>query len=117
MRYYQTVNTTDWAHSFGQRPISLWLTVNIDEVYTCFVYKSTKNGKVYVGFSQKAPEHRLLEHNSGNSTWTKINGPFKLIYYEQYHCKEDAMQREKFYKSGFGKRIKKLIIEEIVKGP
>lgn len=56
-------------------------------------------------------EKRLLQHNLGTNKWTKSNGPFKLIYYESYVCKKDAILREKFYKSGIGKQIKKLILE------
>jgi len=59
--------------------------------------------------TEKNPAERLKEHNGKSNKWTKENGPFKLIYYEDYFCKEDAMQREKFYKSGMGRKIRKAI--------
>ena len=80
--------------------------------YVYFI-KSLKNNKVYVGSSERNPELRLKEHNRGLNAWTKENGPFKLIYFEQYHCKQDALCREKFYKSGFGRQIKKIIVDHI----
>lgn len=76
---------------------------------------SLKNNKVYVGYTSKIPEKRLLDHNSGSNTWTKQNGPFRLVYYEGYHCKKDAIEREKFYKSGFGKQIKSIIVNKLKK--
>jgi len=35
-----------------------------------------------------------------------------LIYFEKYECKECAIAREKFYKTGVGKRVKYAIIKE-----
>ena len=54
---------------------------------------------------------RLEEHNLGTNVWTKHNGPFKLKYYKSFHCKEDAINREAFLKSGVGRKLKKLILE------
>ena len=78
-----------------------------------FVYflKSLKSGKSYVGVTSKGVEKRLEQHNLGSNIWTKNNRPFNLLYYESYHCREDAFSRERFYKSGVGKKIKKLIID------
>lgn len=79
-------------------------------MYYVYFAKSLKNDKVYVGSTIKKPERRIDEHNSSSNVWSKQNGPFELIYYERYRCLQDAKQREAFYKSGFGRRIKKLII-------
>lgn len=80
-----------------------------------YVYfaKSLKNGKIYVGSTTKDPNVRVKEHNQGNNKWTKSNRPLKLIYYESFICKDDALSRERFYKTGMGKRIKKAIIYEM----
>ncbi|MEK7091309.1 MAG: GIY-YIG nuclease family protein [Patescibacteria group bacterium] len=80
-----------------------------------YVYflKSIKNNKVYVGFTSKNPTARLEEHNAGSNIWTKANGPFKLIYHEEYLCEADARKRESFYKMGFGKKIKQAIISTL----
>lgn len=56
---------------------------------------------------------RLKEHNFGTNKWTRANKPFSLVYYESFYCKQDALHREKFFKSGVGSRIKKIIIEGI----
>ena len=82
-------------------------------MYSVYFLKSIKNKKYYVGTTNKKPTERLVEHNRGSNQWTKQNGPFKLIYFEEYFCKEDALKREKFYKSGFGKQIRNAIIKAV----
>lgn len=79
-------------------------------MFYVYFLKSLKNNKIYVGFSCKRPEIRLQEHLSGSNLWTKQNGPFKLIYYEEFCCEEDARSREKFYKTGIGKKVKQAIV-------
>lgn len=64
-----------------------------------------------MGFTGKPMLTRLEEHNFGTTKWTKMNGPFELKYYETYVCKEDAMRREKFFKFGQGKKLRKLIVD------
>ena len=63
-----------------------------------------KNNKRYVGFTEKEVEKRLREHNSGGNKWTKTNKPFKLICVEEYSDKTEAIQREKFLKTGQGRK-------------
>jgi len=47
---------------------------------------------------------RMKEHNEGRSKYTKIHRPYSLIYYEACLNKVDAFAREKYLKSGMGKR-------------
>lgn len=79
-------------------------------MYYIYFAKSLKNGKVYIGLTNKNPEVRVKEHNQNSNTWSKHNKPLRLIYYESFVCKEDAIQREKFFKTGIGKKVKKAII-------
>jgi len=79
--------------------------------YYVYLLISLKNGKTYVGFTSKQPQQRLVEHNMGVNKWTKQNGPFKLIYWEKFFCKKDAIMREKFFKSGQGKKLKQIIVK------
>ena len=82
-------------------------------MYYVYFAKSLSNGKVYVGSTSKNPSVRIGEHNKGYNKWSSHNGPFKLVYYESLICKEDALLREKFFKTGLGKRIKNAIIVEM----
>jgi len=79
-------------------------------MYYIYFLISIKKNKVYVGFTEKDPKERLKEHNHGSNIFTSQNKPFKLIYYEEYICKSDALKREKFYKTGFGRKIRNAII-------
>jgi len=82
-------------------------------MYYLYFIQSLRNNKVYVGYTAKNPEVRLKEHNSGSNQWSRNNKPFKLVFYEKYLCLRDVKNREMFYKTGFGKNIKKLIIDYI----
>lgn len=83
-------------------------------MYYVYFLLSLKNKKVYVGRTTKTPTLREKEHNEGSNIWTRQNCPVKLVYYEQYHCEKDSIEREKFYKTGFGKKIKKIIVASVV---
>lgn len=74
-----------------------------------YILKSLRNGKLYKGLTSDL-KRRVKEHNTSHSTFTKNNGPWKLIYYEAFLDKEDARREELFLKSGKGKeRIKYLL--------
>lgn len=68
-----------------------------------YVLKSEKTGHWYTGCT-KDLRKRLKEHNEGKSLYTKSRGPFSLIYYEACLTIEDAFDREKYLKTGMGKR-------------
>ncbi|MEK7583783.1 MAG: GIY-YIG nuclease family protein [Patescibacteria group bacterium] len=75
-------------------------------MYYTYVLQSKKDGKWYTGFSVDVRK-RLSEHNSGKVFSTKGRGPFTVIYYEACLNEFDARQREKYLKSGPGKRYLK----------
>jgi len=60
--------------------------------------------RFYIGFSTNL-RARLRQHQDGESFATSHRGPWKLIYYEAYTEREDAEGREKFLKSGAGRRF------------
>lgn len=43
---------------------------------------------------------------------TRLRTPFKLIHYEYFIDKDDAKAREKFLKSGFGRKQLKLALKK-----
>ncbi len=73
-------------------------------MFTVYVLKSLRNSKRYVGYTGKSADQRLKEHNGGSNKFTSQNGPFELIYTEVYPTKTEAIRREKFLKSGIGRR-------------
>jgi len=70
-----------------------------------YVLRSKRNKKRYIGYTAKAPEERLHDHNTGSSAWTRQNGPFELIYSESFSDKKSALKREKFLKTGAGRKF------------
>jgi putative endonuclease len=77
-------------------------------VYYLYILLSEKDNKRYVGFSENL-KRRINEHNSGSVKSTKNRRPLKLIYFEEYESKGDAIKREKFFKSGLGRSFLKSI--------
>ena len=63
--------------------------------------QSQKTNRLYIG-STNDLKRRLAEHNKGLSKSTKINAPWKLIYYEAFKDQELAEKREQNLKY-FGK--------------
>jgi putative endonuclease len=74
-------------------------------IYT-YVLKSKKNGTLYTG-STNDLRKRLKFHNEGRSTYTKKFKPYEVIYYEACLDDNDARSREKYLKTGMGKRYLK----------
>ena len=72
-------------------------------MFYIYVLQSKKDDRFYTGFTSDLRK-RFNEHNQNLSTYTKGRGPFELIYYEACVNKLDAMAREKYLKSGMGKR-------------
>ncbi len=71
-----------------------------------YVLRSIKSGKWYIGCTNNLRK-RFDEHQNNKSTYTKGRGPFELIYYEASHNKLDGFAREKYLKSGMGRRYLK----------
>ncbi len=76
----------------------------MDDLWIVYILKSEINGKKYSGMTQDV-EKRLVEHNSGKSLYTSTLVPWKLVYKEEIHGRENARKREKYFKSGAGRRF------------
>jgi putative endonuclease len=74
-------------------------------MFKVYVLKSLKNKKRYIGYTSKSTKEKLIEHNSGTNTFTRQNKPFVLIYSEEMESKNEALKREKFLKSGQGRKF------------
>lgn len=75
-------------------------------MYYTYVIQSAKDGKLYTGYTNDLRK-RFTEHNAGKVISTKNRGPFELIYYEACLHEQDATAREKYLKTGMGKRYLK----------
>jgi len=75
-------------------------------MYYTYIIQSLKNKRWYTGCTSNLRK-RFKEHNDNLVTATKGRGPFVLIYYEACLNKDDAYARERYLKSGMGKRYLK----------
>jgi len=68
-----------------------------------YIIQSQRDKHLYTG-STNDLRKRFSEHNNRRVFSTKGRGPFTLIYYEASLNKQDARAREKYLKTGMGKR-------------
>ena len=80
--------------------------------YFVYILKSLKSGRFYIGQTSDLNK-RLLRRNSGGSVFTKNIKPFKLIKYETYNSRSEAVIREKKIKSYKGGEEFKKLIEDV----
>jgi putative endonuclease len=71
--------------------------------YYVYVLKSEKDGKFYTGCTNDLRK-RFSQHSKGQVTSTKERLPLQLVYYEMSLDQGDAFTREKYLKTGMGKR-------------
>lgn len=75
-------------------------------MFYVYIIKSKRDNKWYTGYTDDLRK-RFKEHNNNKVSSTKNRGPFELIYYEACLNKYDALLREKYLKTGMGKRYLK----------
>lgn len=77
-------------------------TSDVSKFYI-YILLSLKDSGLYIGFTTDLKK-RLVNHAKGQVQSTGSRRPFKLIYYEYFVNQADAKARERFLKSGFGRR-------------
>lgn len=78
-------------------------TSDVSKKYYVYILKSLIDKGLYIGFTENL-KVRLVQHALGKVPSTKLRKPFKLIHYEYFISSKDAKTREKFLKSGYGRR-------------
>ena len=75
-------------------------------MYYVYILKSLRDNTLYKGQTENL-EVRLKQHNSGKSDYTSRKAPWKLVYFEEYNTREEALMREKFLKTAGGRKFVK----------
>ncbi len=76
---------SEFVPSFWQKGILM---------YCVYVLQSeSSKDKIYLGYTDDL-ERRLAEHNSGKNYSTRNDKPYRIVYYEAYLNKLDAIDRE-----------------------
>ena len=74
----------------------------MEEIYYTYVLKSKRDSHFYVGYTENL-KLRFEAHECGNVKSTKNRRPFFLIYFEGCKSKDDALKREKYLKTFYGR--------------
>ena len=79
--------------------------------YFVYILFSEKDGKLYIGYTSNI-QRRFKQHCDGLTTSTRYRRPLKIIFYEAYLYKKDALRREKYFKTSVGKRALKFMLNK-----
>ncbi len=72
-------------------------------MYYVYALRSLKDGEFYIGFTKDIIK-RLAAHNNRQVQATRNRIPFEIVYYEASRNINDAVKREKYLKTTYGKR-------------
>jgi len=73
-------------------------------MFTVYILYSQKFDKIYIGYTSNI-EARIKSHNElAKKGWAIKFRPWQIIHTEEFTTKSEAMQREKWFKSGIGRR-------------
>ncbi|MBS1759514.1 MAG: GIY-YIG nuclease family protein [Bacteroidetes bacterium] len=75
-------------------------------MFYAYVIKSINHDYYYKGHCENL-ETRLQQHNAGSTTSIKPYLPFTVIYFEEFHTRDEAIKREKYFKSDAGRKYLK----------
>ncbi len=73
--------------------------------YTYVIYSKNYN-RLYKGHCENI-EKRIIQHNKGFTKSTKPFIPWDLIYFEEFKTREEAIKRERYFKTAAGRRFLK----------
>ncbi|MDA0195475.1 MAG: GIY-YIG nuclease family protein [Bacteroidetes bacterium] len=68
-------------------------------MFYLYIIKSRLKNRYYTG-QTKDLKNRIKEHNAGKTKSIKAYIPFDLIYFETFKTREEAVSRERYFKSG-----------------
>ena len=72
------------------------------DLYHVYVLRSGKTGRFYTGSCEDL-DKRLAQHNVGQSKATRHGTPWQLVYHEDLATRAEAVQRERYLKTGRGR--------------
>lgn len=73
------------------------------EYWFVYILQSEKDNNFYTGYTNDL-ERRLKEHNDGKVKSTSYRRPLQIVYFEASLNQKDALKREKYLKTTYGKR-------------
>jgi putative endonuclease len=75
-------------------------------MFFAYVAKSVNFDYFYKGHCEHL-EDRLAQHNSGKTDSIRHYIPFVMVYHEEFQTREEAIKRERYFKTAAGRRFLK----------
>jgi putative endonuclease len=86
------------------------LTAHYAPMFHIYILCGESTGRFYIG-STGDLRPRIDEHNAGLATATKDRGPWCLVHSEEYATRSLAVRRERYVKTGTGRRELRHLLE------
>ena len=83
---------------------------NLAAIYYFYILQSQRDGSYYLGQTSNL-QARLERHQQGRSRYTRNRRPWKLVYYEEFATRSEAMRRERECKA----KHSKIFIEQLIR--
>ncbi len=72
-------------------------------MYYTYVIQSVSYPRRYKGSCENL-NVRLSDHNAGKTKSTKGFRPWEIVYFESFDTRQDAIKRERYFKTAAGRR-------------
>ena len=79
-----------------------------------YVLRSAQDKNFYIGSTNKL-ERRVKQHQRGENISTAKRLPVELLYFEGHASKDDALRREKYFKTTKGKVTVRQVLRDALK--
>ena len=79
---------------------------NMNDFFYTYVLQSEKDGQNYAGYTKNL-KLWFEQHQNGMVASTKNRRPLKLVYFEASISQADALKREKYFKTHYGRMFLK----------
>jgi putative endonuclease len=83
-------------------------------MYSVYILYSKNDDKFYIGFTSDL-KRRLAEHKAKKNHTTSRYDNFELVLSENFKNKQDALRREKYFKTTKGRKSLRLMLKEMLK--
>ena len=80
-----------------------------------YVLRSLRDENFYIGSTNNL-KRRLRQHQNRENTSTAKRLPIELLYFEGHRSKEDALRREKYFKSTKGRTTLRQMLRSGLEG-
>ena len=78
--------------------------------YYTYIIQSEADDSFYIGQTEDV-HLRLNQHNNGLSGYTSKKTPWKLVYFEEFTSRKEAISRERFLKKQRNRKFYETLIQ------